>query len=63
MSDEAFKGGINRYDILFLCETCLRRLNINNLSHPNGFLCNFVFRNKRRKKVIHQGEVLVYFHS
>ena len=50
MSDEAFKGEINKYDILFLCETWLRRENINNLRHPNEYLCNFVFRNKRRKK-------------
>ena len=38
MSNEAFKGEINKYDILFLRETCLRRSNINNLSHPNGYL-------------------------
>ena len=50
MSDEAFKGEINKNDILFLCETWLRRENINKLKHPNGYLCNFVFRNKRRKK-------------
>ena len=50
MSDEAFKGEINKYDILFLCEACLRKENINNLRHPNGHLCNFVFRNKRREK-------------
>ena len=25
MSDEAFKGEINKYGILFLCETWLRR--------------------------------------
>ena len=42
MPDEAFKGEINKYDILFLCETWLRRENINNLSHPKGNLCNFV---------------------
>ena len=29
MSDEAFKGEINKNDILFLCETWLRRENIN----------------------------------
>ena len=28
----------------------LRRENINNLRHPNGYLRNFVLRNKRRKK-------------
>ena len=50
MSDEAFKGKINKYNILLLCETWLRRENINNLRHPNEYLCNFVFRNKRRKK-------------
>ena len=50
MSDEAFKGEINKYDILFLCETWLHRKNINNLMHLSGYLCNFVFRNKRRKK-------------
>ena len=47
MSDEAFKGEINKYDILFLCETWLRRENINNLRHPNEYLHNI---NKRRKK-------------
>ena len=50
MSDEAFKGEINKYDILFLCETWLCSENINNFRHPNGYLCNFVFTNKRRKK-------------
>ena len=30
MSNEAFKGEINKYDILFLCETWLRRENIKN---------------------------------
>ena len=55
MSNEAFKRDIIKYDILFLCETWLRRENINNLSHPNGYLCNFAFRNKKRKKVVHQG--------
>ena len=68
MSDEAFKGEINKYDIPFLCEAWQRRENINNLSHPNGYLCNFVFRNKRRKKGCRSGRwggrgVLVYFHS
>ena len=50
MSDEAFKGEINKYDILFLCETQLRRENINNLRHPDEYLRNIVFRKKRRKK-------------
>ena len=48
MSDEAFKGEINKYDRL-------RRENINNLNHPNRYLCNFVFRNKRTKKAAHHG--------
>ena len=56
MSDEAFKGEINKYDILFLCETWPLRENINNLSHPNEYLCNFVFRNKRRKNGYPSGE-------
>ena len=55
MSDEVFKGEINKYHILFLCETWLRRENINNLRHPNRCLCNFVFGNKRRKKAVHLG--------
>ena len=50
MSDEVFKREINKYDILFLCETWLHRENIINVSYPNGYLCNFVFRSKRRKK-------------
>ena len=50
MSDEAFKGEINKYDILFLCETWLRRENINNLRHPNGYLCKFVLAIKREKR-------------
>ena len=33
-----------------MCETWLRRENINNLKHPNGYLCKFAFRYKRRKK-------------
>ena len=41
MSDEAFKGETNKYD---------SRESINNLNHPNGYLRNFVFKNKRRKK-------------
>ena len=48
--EEAFKREINKYDILFLCKTCLRRQNINNVSHPNGYLSNFAFRNKMTKK-------------
>ena len=64
MSDEAFKGEINKYDILFLCETWLRRENINNLRHPNGYLRYFAFRNKRRKKGRPSGEaVLVYIRN
>ena len=35
ISDAAFKGQINKYDILFLFETWLRREIINNLRHPN----------------------------
>ena len=35
----------------------------NNLRHPNGYLCNFVFRNKRRKKGRPFGGVLVYFRN
>ena len=61
MSDEAFKGKINKYNILLLCETWPRRENINNLRHPNEYLCNFVFRNKRRKKGRPSQGVLVYF--
>ena len=38
MSDEACKRGINKYDILFLTETWLRRDYINNLRYPNGYL-------------------------
>ena len=41
MSDEAFKGETNKYD---------SRESINNLNDPNGYLRNFVFKNKRRKK-------------
>ena len=58
MSDEAFEGEINKYDILFLCETWLRRENINNLRHPNGYLCKFVFSHKKRKKGRPSGGVL-----
>ena len=49
MPEEAFKREINKYDILFLCKTWLRRENINNVSHPNDYLSNFIFRNKMRK--------------
>ena len=63
MSDEAFRRKINKNDILFLCETWLRRENITNLKHPNGYLCNFIFRNKRRKKGLPFGGVLVYFRN
>ena len=63
ISDEGFKREINKYDILFLCETWLHKENINNLSYPNGYLCNFVFRNKRRKKGRPSGKNLVYFRS
>ena len=65
MSDEAFRGEINKYDILFLCETWLSVKNINNLRHPNGCLCNFVFRNKSRKKggPWKGGGGLVYFRN
>ena len=50
MSDEVFRKEINKYDILLLCETLLRWENIDNLSHPNGYLCNSIFRNNRRQK-------------
>ena len=56
ISDKVFKREINKYDILFLCETWLRRENINNLRHPNGYLRYFAFRNKRRKKGRPSGE-------
>ena len=48
MSDEAFKGEINKHDI-FLCvrHGCVGK---RHPRHPNGYLRNFVFRNKRRKK-------------
>ena len=55
ISDEAFKVKINKYDILFLCETWLHRENINNLRHPNGYLCNFVLEIKGEKKAVHLG--------
>ena len=44
-------------------ETWLRIENINNLRHPNGYLCNFAFKNKRRKKGRPSGGVLVYFRN
>ena len=50
MSDEVFKREIDKYDILFLCDTWLHRESINILSHPNGYLCNFALRNKRGKE-------------
>ena len=56
ISDKVFKREINKYDILFLCETWLRRENINNLRHPNEYLRYFAFRNKRRKKGRPSGE-------
>ena len=46
-----------------LCETWLHKENIDNLSHPNGYLCNFVLRNKMRKEGHPSGRILVYFHS
>ena len=58
ISDKVFKREINKYDILFLCETWLRRENINNLRHPNGYLCKFVFSHKKRKKGHPSGGVL-----
>ena len=54
MPDEAIKGEINKYDILFLCETWLRRENMNNLRHPNGY---------RSRKGRPSGGVLVYFRN
>ena len=63
MSVEAFKRQIYKHDTLFLCEAWLHKENINNLSHPNGYLCNFLFGNKRRKKSHPSGGTLVYFHS
>ena len=39
---------------LFLCETGPQQETINNPSHPNGYFCDFAYRNKRRKKVFHQ---------
>ena len=63
LSDEAFKREIDEYDILFLCETWLHKENINNLSHSDGYLCNFVFKNKRRKKGRPLGKILVYLRS
>ena len=64
MSDEPFKGEINKYNILFLCETWLPTENINNLRYSNGYLWNFVFRNKRRKRRLSiWGESLVYFRN
>ena len=46
-----------------MCETCLRSENMYNLNHPNGYLRNFVFRNKRRKKGRLSGGILVYCRS
>ena len=67
MSDESFKWEINnKYDILLLCETWLRRENINNLRHPNGYLYKFVFKIKGEKKAVHEeGEWvgIVYFRN
>ena len=63
LSDEAFKREIDEYDILFLCKTWLHKENINNLSHSDGYLCNFVFKNKRRKKGRPLGKILVYLRS
>ena len=44
-------------------ETWLCIENINNLRHPNGYLCNFAFKNKKRKKGRPSGGVLVYFRN
>ena len=52
MSDEACKRGINKYDILFLTETWLRRDYINNLRYPNGYLFLEI---KGEKEAVHQG--------
>ena len=35
--------------------------NINQSSHPNGYLCNFVFRYKRRRKGRPSGWILACF--
>ena len=46
-----------------LCETWLRKESIDNLSHANGYLCNFVLKNKMRKEGHLSGRILVYFRS
>lgn len=63
MKKYVFKRERNKHDILFLCETWLHKENINDLSHPNGYLRNFVFENKRRKKGRPSVGILVYFLS
>ena len=50
MSDEAFKGEINKYDILFLCETWLRREIINNVSFQIDISVTLFFEIKGEKK-------------
>ena len=43
MSDEAFKRGINKYDILFLSKTWLRRDYINNFKWILGIQMDICF--------------------
>ena len=63
VTDEAFKRQIYKHDILLLYDTWLRKEIINNLSHPNGYLCRFVVKIKRLRKVVHQRRIPGYFHS
>ena len=56
----------DKYDILLLCETWLRRENTNNLRHPNGYLYKFVSKIRGEKKAVHQEGAwvgIVYFRN
>ena len=55
VSDEAFKREIYKHDILLLYDTWLQKENINNLSHPNRYLCRFVVKIKRLRKLFIRG--------
>ena len=50
ISDEALKRAIYKHGILLSYDTWLKKENINDLSHQNGYLCKFALRNKTAKK-------------
>ena len=60
-SDQSFQEQVGLFDILFLSETWLNETSFDKICHPEGYLCDYIFRKHKKKKGRPSGGVMVYY--